>query len=142
MVLSGAISMYKRLQIESLPNNLRIVEKVIDEVTNELGISQDNYGKIMVSTMEGVNNAILHGNKQMPEKYVNIVFRFKTDELQVKISDEGEGFKPEEVPDPTLPENLEELNGRGIFLMSHLADTIKYSKKGNAVTMTFKNIVT
>ena len=134
--------MYKRLQIESLPNNLRIVEKVIDEVTNELGISQDNYGKIMVSTMEGVNNAILHGNKQMPEKYVDIVFRFKTDELQVKISDEGEGFKPEEVPDPTLPENLEELNGRGIFLMSHLADTIKYSKKGNAVTMTFKNIVT
>jgi serine/threonine-protein kinase RsbW len=134
--------MYKRLQIESLPNNLRIVEKVIDEVTNELGISQDNYGKIMVSTMEGVNNAIMHGNKQMPDKYVSIIFRCECDELQVKISDEGEGFKPDEVPDPTLPENREELNGRGIFLMSHLADTIKYSKKGNAVTMTFKNIVT
>jgi serine/threonine-protein kinase RsbW len=134
--------MYKRLQIESLPNNLRIVEKVVDEVTNELGISQDNYGKIMVSTMEGVNNAILHGNKQMPHKYVNIVFRCDCDELKVKISDEGDGFKPEEVPDPTLPENREELNGRGIFLMSHLADSIKYSKKGNAVTMTFKNIIT
>jgi serine/threonine-protein kinase RsbW len=134
--------MYKRLQIESLPNNLRIVEKVIDEVTNELGISQDNYGKIMVSTMEGVNNAILHGNKQMPDKYVNIIFRCDSDELKVKISDEGEGFKPHEVPDPTLPENREELNGRGIFLMSHLADSIKYSRKGNAVTMTFKNIIT
>jgi serine/threonine-protein kinase RsbW len=142
MILSEAKSMYKRLQIESLPNNLRIVEKVVDEVTSELGISQDNYGKIMVSTMEGVNNAILHGNKQMPDKYVKIIFKCDCEDLQVEISDEGEGFKPDEIPDPTLPENREELNGRGIFLMSHLADTIKYSKKGNAVTMTFKNIIT
>ncbi len=134
--------MYKKLKIESEVNNLRIVEKVIDEVTNELGISQDSYGKIMVSTMEGVNNAILHGNHSEPEKLVDIEFAFKSNVLKVKITDQGNGFRPEEVPDPTIPENVELLSGRGIFLMSHLADKIKYSKKGNVVTMTFKNILT
>lgn len=133
--------MYKRLQIESRIKSLRIVEKVIDEVTSEIGISQDNYGKILVSTMEGVNNAILHGNKSEPDKIVDIEFTCKGKDLKIRISDEGEGFLPENVPDPTIPENLEELNGRGVFLMSRLADKIKYSKKGNAVTMTFKNIV-
>lgn len=132
--------MYKRFKIESKINNLRLVEKVIDDITNDLGISQDCYGKILVSTMEGVNNAITHGNKSEPGKIVDIEIRFKNKELKIKISDEGEGFKPEEVPDPTRPENIEELNGRGVFLMSRLADRIRYSRKGNAVTMTFKNI--
>ena len=50
------------------------------------------------------------------------------------------GFTPAKVPDPTIPKNLEALNGRGIYLMSKLADEIKYSKRGNAVTMFFKNI--
>jgi serine/threonine-protein kinase RsbW len=133
--------MYKRLQIESRTKSLSLVEKLIDEVTSEIGISQDNYGKILVSTMEGVNNAILHGNKSEAEKLVDIEFSYRGRQLKIVISDEGEGFKPHEVPDPTTPENLEELNGRGVFLMSHLADKIKYSKKGNSVTMIFKNIV-
>lgn len=133
--------MYKRLKIESRTNNIRLVEKAIDEVTNELGISQDCYGKILVSTLEGVNNAIMHGNKSVPEKIVEIEFEFSGNALSIKIRDEGEGFIPREVPDPTIPENREELNGRGVFLMSHLADEIKYSKKGNTVTMIFKNIL-
>lgn len=133
--------MYRHLQIASEPGNLRVVEKTIDEVTTELGISQDCYGKIMVSTMEGVNNAITHGNKLVPDKKVDIVIKYQKKELKVKIADEGDGFRPEDVPDPTTPENREELNGRGIFLMSHLADSIRYSKKGTQVTMTFKNII-
>lgn len=133
--------MYRKLKIESRANGLRLVEKAIDEVTNELGISQDCYGKILVSTMEGVNNAIVHGNKSIPDKLVDVEIKFRKNELKIKISDEGEGFRPQDVPDPTVPENIEALNGRGVFLMSHLADTIKFSKKGNAVTMTFKNIL-
>ena len=107
-----------------------------------IGISQDNYGKILVSAMEAVNNAILHGNNSNPEKMVDIEISSKSDELKIKVTDEGSGFKPEKVPDPTTPENIEELNGRGIYLMSHLADKIEYNEKGNSVTMTFKNILT
>ena len=133
--------MYKKIRIKSLVENLRVVENAIDEATTVLGISQDNYGKILVSAMEAVNNAILHGNKLDPDKIVDIEISYKSDQLNITVTDEGPGFKPEKVPDPTTPENIEALNGRGIYLMSHLADNIKYSKKGNSVTMTFKNII-
>jgi serine/threonine-protein kinase RsbW len=132
--------MYKRLQIGSSINNLGVVENAIDEVMNAIGITQENYGKILVSTLEAVNNAIMHGNKSDVDKIVDVVISYTKEKLRIKITDEGEGFIPEEVPDPTIPQNLEVLNGRGIFLMSKLADEVKYSKKGNAVTMMFKNL--
>jgi serine/threonine-protein kinase RsbW len=133
--------MYKRIKIESTTINIRIVEKAIDETTSEIGISQESYGKILVSTLEAVNNAILHGNGSNPEKIVDIEITFKSPELKIKVTDEGPGFSPEKVPDPTTPENIETLNGRGVYLMSRLADKIKFSKKGNSVTMIFKNIL-
>lgn len=132
--------MYKKIRIESEVENLGIVEKAIDETTTLAGISQDSYGKILVCTMEAVNNAILHGNKSDPEKFVDIEIDFESNELKIKITDEGIGFHPENVPDPTTPEHIEELNGRGIYLMSHLADKIEYNERGNSVKMTFKNI--
>src|SRR5674536_233989 len=112
--------MYKTIRIGSTSENLRIVENAIDEATTILGISQDSYGKIMVSTMEAVNNAILHGNKSDPAKIVNIDISFKSRALKIKVADEGPGFRPENIPDPTIPENIEALNGRGVYLMSHL----------------------
>ena len=133
--------MNREIRIESSVENLRVVENAIDEVTTALGISQDNYGKILVSAMEAVNNAILHGNKLNPDKIVIIEISYKSEQLNITVTDEGPGFSPEKVPDPTTPENIEALNGRGIYLMSHLADNIKYSNKGNSVTMTFKNII-
>ena len=134
--------MYKKIRIESQVDNLRVVENEIDDATAVIGISQDSYGKILVSAMEAVNNAIQHGNHSNPEKIVDIEISFKSNELKIKVTDEGSGFKPEQVPDPTTPENIEALNGRGIYLMSHLADKIEYNKKGNSVTMTFTDILT
>ena len=132
--------MYKKIEIESKVTSLRIVEKAIDEATSEMGISPDNYGKILISTLEGVNNAILHGNLSDPEKKVEIEISTGNGELKIKITDQGTGFIPKTIPDPTVPENLELPNGRGVYLMSRLADKIRYSKKGNSVTMIFKNI--
>jgi serine/threonine-protein kinase RsbW len=83
----------------------------------------------------------MHGNHADPEKRVEIEISCKERELKIKITDEGSGFIPKKLPDPTVPENLESLNGRGVFLMSKLADKIKFSKKGNSVTMIFKNVV-
>jgi serine/threonine-protein kinase RsbW len=133
--------MHKKLKIESRVNNLRLVENAIDEATAELGISKVSYGKILVSAMEAVNNAIIHGNKSDPQKSVAVDIAFINMELKIKVADEGPGFKPENVPDPTIPENIESCNGRGVYLMKHLADEIEYSAKGNSVTMTFKNIL-
>jgi serine/threonine-protein kinase RsbW len=132
---------YRKIKIESELSNLIKVENEIDTATGQLGVSEDNYGKILISTLEAVNNAILHGNKSDPYKYVRIVIAFNSKELKIKVTDEGQGFNPDKVRDPTLPENIEEPNGRGVFLMARLADKIKYSKKGNTVTMTFKNVI-
>jgi serine/threonine-protein kinase RsbW len=133
--------MYKRIKIESSVGNLRIIENAVDGIMNEIGVNQENYGKIMVSTLEAVNNAILHGNNSDIVKMVDVEITYKDKKLKIKITDEGNGFIPEKVPDPTMPQNIEVVNGRGIFLMSRLADYLKYSKKGNAVTMVFKNII-
>lgn len=135
------IDMYKKIRIESKVASIGIVEKAIDDATSELGISSESYGKILVSALEGVNNAILHGNKSDPGKMVDIEIIYRRKEFKIKITDEGKGFSPSDLPDPTTAENIEELNGRGVFLMSKLADELNYSKKGNSVTMVFKNLL-
>jgi Anti-sigma regulatory factor (Ser/Thr protein kinase) len=133
--------MLRQLIIESDIANLTKVENAIDSLTNEIGISKDSYGKIMVAVMEAVNNAIVHGNKADMKKRVEIEFKCERGNLNVSVTDEGKGFKPGEVPDPTRPENIEEISGRGIFLMSKLADEIEFNRKGNNVILKFKNIV-
>jgi serine/threonine-protein kinase RsbW len=134
--------MLKQLKIASDITNLNLVENAIDSLTNEIGINQDSYGKILVAVLEAVNNAIKHGNKQDQKKSVKIDFIIEKKNLYISVTDEGKGFKPAEVPDPTKPENIEALNGRGIFLMSKLADEIEFNGKGNSVKLIFKNIVT
>lgn len=132
--------MYKRLKIESKMNNLRIIENAIDEMTGTIGVNQDNYGKILVATLEAVNNAITHGNKTDPQKIVDVEIAFEENEIKITVTDEGNGFDPKKIPDPTMPENIEALSGRGVFLMTKLADSIDFNEKGNSVTMSFKEV--
>jgi serine/threonine-protein kinase RsbW len=79
--------MYKKIRIESKIDNLRIVEKTIDEISTEIGLKQDNYGKILVSTLEAVNNAIVHGNKANETKKVEIEISYKRNILKISVSD-------------------------------------------------------
>jgi len=132
--------MYKRLKIESRLSNLRLIENAIDEITGAIGIKQDNYGKIMVAALEAVNNAVTHGNRSDPSKIVDVEIAFEDNGINITVTDEGEGFNPESIPDPTMPENIEELSGRGVFLMTKLADSIRFNEKGNSVTMSFKEV--
>ena len=129
------------MKIESKMSNLRIIENAIDEITNTIGINQDNYGKILVATLEAVNNAITHGNKANPKMLVDVEIVVDNNEMKVTVTDEGPGFNPSSIPDPTAPENIEELSGRGVFLMTKLADSIKFNEKGNSVTMNFKEVI-
>jgi serine/threonine-protein kinase RsbW len=133
--------MIRRLRIESKLSNLGIVENAVDTITRDAGINKENYGKILVSVMEAVNNAIIHGNKSDEKKFVDIEIMLENSSMSVTVEDQGPGFKPADVPDPTEPENIEKVNGRGVYLMRRLADEIKFNKKGNSVTMTFKHII-
>jgi serine/threonine-protein kinase RsbW len=130
--------MKKDLQIPSDIGNLRLVEKAIDELSMELNLSDEIYGNVMVATMEATNNAIIHGNNSDPSKNVKIQIQFEEKELKVYVEDQGIGFDYRNVPDPTAPENLEKINGRGIFLMEHLSDEIMYLEDGRIVVLKFR----
>jgi serine/threonine-protein kinase RsbW len=130
--------MRKDLNISSEIGNLRLVEKAIDELSLELDLSDEIYGNVLVATMEATNNAIIHGNNSDPSKQVKIEIEIDSKELVVHIEDQGKGFDHMSIPDPTSPENLEKINGRGIFLMERLSDEILYLSDGRIVELKFK----
>ena len=130
--------MRKDLNIPSEIGNLRLVEKAIDELSTELDLSDEVYGNVLVATMEATNNAIIHGNNSDPNKNVKIKIQMLEKELKVLIEDQGIGFDHESIPDPTAPENVEKINGRGIFLMERLSDEILYLEEGRIVELKFK----
>jgi len=130
--------MRKDLNIPSEIGNLRLVEKAIDELSLELDLSDELYGNVLVATMEATNNAIIHGNNSDPLKVVKIIINFEDKQLRVHIEDQGKGFDHWSIPDPTAPENLEKINGRGIFLMERLSDEILYLENGRVVELKFK----
>lgn len=130
--------MEKQITLESKLENICAVEKLIDEVSDEIKISSDTYGKVLIATIEAVNNSIVHGNKMDPEKKVFISIFTKSQFLHIQIEDQGPGFDYNHVPDPTTPENIENISGRGVFLMKKLADNLLFNEKGTKVELIFK----
>jgi serine/threonine-protein kinase RsbW len=126
-----------RLQIPSLPENVRIVESFIDNAKEKFHIDDDVYGNIMVAVTESVNNAIIHGNKCDKSKNVNISLEMGDHALKFVIEDEGKGFDYQNLPDPTAPENLLNTGGRGIFLMQNLCDKVEFFNEGKKVELSF-----
>jgi serine/threonine-protein kinase RsbW len=126
------------ITINSDIEKLKIVETLVDTLSKKLGVSDEVYGKILISTVEAVNNAILHGNKGDINKMVTVNMSADGNVLDITVTDEGEGFEYSNLPDPTDPKNIENLHGRGVFLMRRLADAIEYNSSGNEVKMRFK----
>ena len=129
--------MEKHYKLESKIENLRKVEKLVDDLSTEYNISADIYGNILIAALEAANNAILHGNKLDENKVVNINIVKDEKSLKIRVDDEGDGFDYKNVPDPTSPENIQNINGRGIFLMEKLSDSLEYSRNGATVELEF-----
>lgn len=127
-----------KIEIPSLPENIRIVESFIDSAQEKYEFGDDMYGNVMVAVTESVNNAILHGNKSDAKKNVSISLLMDETKLTFIIADQGPGFEFDNLPDPTAPENLEKVGGRGIFLMRNLADDVSFEDEGRKVTIEFK----
>ncbi|MGM0532728.1 MAG: ATP-binding protein [Bacteroidota bacterium] len=129
--------MKKFINIESKIDNISLIEKFIDNFSEENKIDSDMYGKILIATVEAVNNSIVHGNKEDVNKSVYLEMQKEGSQIKVYVKDEGEGFDYESIPDPTKPENLENIHGRGIYLMNHLADEVNFYNDGAIVQMVF-----
>ncbi|MCH2235824.1 MAG: ATP-binding protein [Crocinitomicaceae bacterium] len=125
------------LEISSQLENLPEVEAMIEKVCEELGVNEELFGNVLIAVTEAVNNAIIHGNKSQPSKKVTIIVNKKAQEVIFTVGDEGAGFDFENIPDPTAPENIEKLNGRGIFLMKNLSDNVEFEANGTKVNITF-----
>lgn len=125
------------LVIKSQIENLRLVEKFVDEISEELNLSDEIYGNVLIATLEAVNNAIIHGNKNLADKDVMIDTSKDEEGLHMIIKDQGNGFDYTNIPDPTAPENIEKIHGRGIFLMEKLSDRIEFEENGAKVRLTF-----
>lgn len=122
----------------TIPSRADAGKAVIDEVLGQLKSlcwsDSDLFG-VRLALEEAVVNAIKHGNRGDESKTVAIVCRITPDEFHIEITDEGQGFVPEEVPDPTDPENLEKPSGRGIVLMRNFMSRVAYNEGGNRVVM-------
>ncbi len=134
-------SIMQELSFQSKPENIAIVERLIDEMCEQHSVIEEHYGDILIAMTEGVNNAIVHGNKLDVNKSVSVEYEKRGKDLFFRISDEGAGFDYENLPDPTAPENLERPNGRGVFLMRNLADDCLFEENGRIVELVFTGVL-
>lgn len=125
----------------TIPSDLAAIPAAIERVLApawEFGYGADTVFGINLALEEALANAVKHGNKNDLSKDVHVLFGVSRDEVHISVRDEGTGFDPERVPDPTDDENIEKPCGRGIMLMRAYMDEVAYSETGNEVHMSIK----
>lgn len=137
--------------IASRFENIELVQVAIEASLDILELDEKTAHRIGLAVREGVANAIKHGNREDPDKRVEVDCILAQDQVIVRIEDEGDGFDPTDLPDPLRAENLLKPTGRGIFFMNEFMDEIDYtfgSDGGTIVTMkktiapSFKEVAT
>lgn len=116
------------LEITSDPNNLITIEEFVNYFCKDLSLSEEKLGNVLLAVTEATTNAIKHANKGDLNKMVYIDAFVEGANLVIKVKDEGNGFDPEDIPDPTEPENLLKDSGRGVYLMRFYMDDIQYNR--------------
>jgi len=111
------------------------VQERIVQLLEELSYDERDVFGVRLAIEEALVNAIKHGNRMDPTKTVRIACQVARHKVRIEIEDQGEGFQPEEVPDPTADENLERPCGRGIMLMRAFMSSIVYNESGNRVIL-------
>ncbi|HEY3492083.1 MAG TPA: ATP-binding protein [Solirubrobacterales bacterium] len=126
------------LDLGSRFENIELVQVVLRDSLERLGVDEDTRHWVDVAVREAVANAIKHGNAQDPVKQVHVDLFLEGDDVVIRVEDEGAGFDPDQLRDPLAPENLLKPNGRGIFYMKSFMDEIQYGPRpggGTIVTL-------
>lgn len=122
----------------TIANDSHLLKEVSKKLINSLkekGIDEDIIFDVHVGFEEALRNAMIHGNKSDSGKKVSIETEIVDNAVVIYIEDEGDGFDPAKLPDPTLDENLLRESGRGVYLIKHLMDKVKYENGGSRVIM-------
>jgi serine/threonine-protein kinase RsbW len=123
------------LVIASDPADARRVQDEIEDALKANQFSEKEIFGIRLALEEALVNAIKHGNNLDKSKKVHISYVVVPERFDIRIRDEGPGFDPQDVPDPTAFENLERPCGRGLMLMRHYMNEVSFGPNGNAVLM-------
>jgi serine/threonine-protein kinase RsbW len=123
-----------------LPSDLRLIDSAVQYLVarcRDFSYSGSRLTlNLRVGVAEALANAMIYGNRRDTSKRVHVEVELSTERLSVVVRDQGPGFDPDTVPDPTLPENLERPGGRGIFLIRELMDEVDFNECGNCVRLT------
>lgn len=106
----------------------------IVQMCRAAGFTEKDLFAIRLAYEEAVTNAVVHGNKRSPDKQVTVTVEITPDHVRLRVQDEGPGFDPSAVPDPTAPENLTRPSGRGLLLMRHYTE-MHVHPPGNVVEL-------
>lgn len=115
------------LEIESSPKNLITVEEFVNYFAVDLNVNKEKIPGLLLSVTEASTNAIIHANKGDETKLVTIDVTKQDNQLIIRVKDQGKGFDPAKIPDPTETENLLKDSGRGIYLMRVYMDDLKFN---------------
>jgi serine/threonine-protein kinase RsbW len=125
-----------------LPTDVRTIEHAVEYVIGRCPCCAEEARRLdlnfRVGLTEALSNAMLYGNSRDPSKRVLVEIAFLEECIEARVTDQGDGFDPSAVPDPTTPENLTKPCGRGLFLMRKLLDEVKYNAQGNQVTLVLR----
>jgi len=123
----------------TLPSRIETVAKAANAVADFVsrsGISEEAAFGIDMAVREAVTNAVVHGNAQDEQKAVELTLKSSPEAVEITVHDQGQGFSPEEVPDPTEEENILKTSGRGIFFMRTFMDEVTWSvRPGGGTTV-------
>ena len=125
-----------------IPTDIHSIAGAVDYVMSRCLTCQAHARRLnlnfRVGLTEALSNAMMYGNGHDPSKNVVVEVVMAEGRLQATVRDQGAGFDPTAVPDPTLPENLSRPCGRGLFLMRELLDEVWYNDRGNEVTLVLR----
>ncbi len=129
------------LVLES-PTDVRSIEHTVDYVMQRCRTCETYQKRLRlnfrVGLTEALANAMLYGNAHDPSKRVRVEVTLENGRLEARVTDEGSGFDPSTIPDPTEPENILKSGGRGLFLMRQMLDEVSYNDEGNQVTLVLR----
>jgi len=125
-----------------LPSQIECIEEAVELVTRHCLAGQDAASRtrfrLQVVLSEALSNAIMRGNREDRGKWVDIRAELGPEIIQLVVTDEGPGFDPAAVPEPIRPEQLDEANGRGLYLIRKLVDAVSFNEQGNSICMTLR----
>lgn len=125
----------KQVRMQSSVSGVHRFVMQFSEDCEQVGVKPEEQQRVSVAMTEIVLNAVKHGNHEDRAKNVEIQYSVTKDEFRAEVTDEGEGFDPEQVPDPTAEENLTKPGGRGIAMTKHFMDEIEYKEGGRKVAL-------